>query len=578
MAKSKRLNPVYGNGEMFGRLWRSYLRKHTVPIVLASVLMVIEGSTLGVLSWMLKPTFDLVFVGGQADAIWWVGLGIFGLFVLRATTGVAQKFIMAKVSNKTSAEMQTDLLKHVLTLDNSFFQATSPGVLISRISSDTRATQNIWSALITGAGRDAISLLSLFTVALMVDPIWTMVALIGTPLLILPNLMLQRYIAAARVTRLDEIFHGVTSVKLNALEAYQHRRYASLTSAFVKAQVKMTGISGMMPGVIDIATGLGFFCVIVYGGSEIIAGEKTVGDFMSFFAAMTLAFQPLRRLGSLTGTWQIAAASLERVFQLFDLRPSISGNSSPVVKPDLQDTTIRFENVDLSYGDAEVLRGLTFSAEAGKMTALVGASGAGKSSIFNLLTRLVEVDSGRITIGDQDISKMDLPDLRSLFSVVSQDSLLFDETIRENILVGRKDVPEDVLREAIEAAHASEFIDAMPVGLETPAGPRGSNLSGGQRQRIAIARALLRDAPILLLDEATSALDAALEAQVQDAIETLSKGRTVLVIAHHMSVVARADQIIVLNQGQTEDQGTEAELLVRGGLFANLHALQLRQK
>ena len=340
----------------------------------------------------------------------------------------------------------------------------------------------------------------------------------------------------------------------------------------------MTGISGMMPGVIDIATGLGFFCVIVYGGSEIIAGEKTVGDFMSFFAAMTLAFQPLRRLGSLTGTWQIAAASLERVFQLFDLRPSISGNSSPVVKPDLQDTTIRFENVDLSYGDAEVLRGLTFSAEAGKMTALVGASGAGKSSIFNLLTRLVEVDSGRITIGDQDISKMDLPDLRSLFSVVSQDSLLFDETIRENILVGRKDVPEDVLREAIEAAHASEFIDAMPVGLETPAGPRGSNLSGGQRQRIAIARALLRDAPILLLDEATSALDAALEAQVQDAIETLSKGRTVLVIAHHMSVVARADQIIVLNQGQTEDQGTEAELLVRGGLFANLHALQLRQK
>ena len=266
------------------------------------------------------------------------------------------------------------------------------------------------------------------------------------------------------------------------------------------------------------------------------------------------------------------------MFQLFDLRPSISGNSSPVVKPDLQDTTIRFENVDLSYGDAEVLRGLTFSAEAGKMTALVGASGAGKSSIFNLLTRLVEVDSGRITIGDQDISKMDLPDLRSLFSVVSQDSLLFDETIRENILVGRKDVPEDVLREAIEAAHASEFIDAMPVGLETPAGPRGSNLSGGQRQRIAIARALLRDAPILLLDEATSALDAALEAQVQDAIETLSKGRTVLVIAHHMSVVARADQIIVLNQGQTEDQGTEAELLVRGGLFANLHALQLRQK
>ncbi|CTQ31282.1 ABC transporter ATP-binding protein [Jannaschia rubra] len=569
---------------MFARLWRTYLRRHAPMIAVAGTLMVIEGSTLGLLSWLLKPMFDRIFVGGQADAIWWVGLGIFGLFALRAVTGVAQRIIVTRISNRNSADMQADLLRHVLTLDNAFFQATSPGTMIARVASDATATQGIWQALILGAGRDAVGLVSLGTVAILIDPVWTLVTLIGAPFLIGPNFVLQRYIrkksaalreiTAARTTRLDEVFHGVTPVKLNGLEQYQVGRFVSLTDAFVTAKVKSAAGSAMIPGLVDLAVGLGFFCVLLYGGREIISGEKTVGDFMSFFAAMTLAFQPIRRLASLTGTWQKAAASLERVFQLLDMRPTLPGPEPVLRRPDLPDTTIRFEDVRLSYGKSEILRGLDFTAQAGRTTALVGPSGAGKTTVFNVLTRLVEPKSGRVTIGGQDIAGMELGGLRSLFSVVTQDALLFDETIRENILLGRTDVSEDRLRAAIEAAHVAEFVDAMPAGLDTRAGPRGSNLSGGQRQRVAIARAILRDTPILLLDEATSALDSAAEVKVQAALETLSRGRTVLVIAHRLSTVAGADKIVAMEHGRVDDEGTQSELLSRGGLFANLHALQ----
>ncbi|MCK0168575.1 ABC transporter ATP-binding protein/permease [Jannaschia sp. S6380] len=569
---------------IFARLWRDYLRAHAPMIGVAALLMVIEGSTLGILAWMLKPMFDLVFVAGQSDAIWWVGLGIFGLFAMRGVTGVLQRVVMTRISNATGAAMQVDLLRHVLTLDNSFFQTMSPGTLISRVSSDAQATQGIWSALILGAGRDVVALISLSVVAISVDPVWALVAVIGTPLLILPTLVLQRYIrrksamlrdiTAARTTRLDEIFHGVTPVKLNALEEYQNGRFATLTDAFVTAKVKAAGGSAMVPGFIDFAVGLGFFCVLLYGGQEIIAGEKTVGDFMAFFTAMALAFQPLRRLGGIAGTWQTAAASLERVYELFDMRPSMPAPRRAAKIPDLPDTTIRFEGVELSYGSAEVLRGLDFVAEAKQTTALVGPSGGGKSTVFNVLTRLVEPSAGRVTIGGRDIAEMEVGSLRALFSVVSQDALLFDETIRENILLGQKDVSEERLQAALEAAHVADFLADMPQGLQTPAGPRGSNLSGGQRQRVAIARALLRDTPILLLDEATSALDAAVEAKVQDAINTLARGRTVLVIAHRLATVIDADAILVMDRGRVVERGRHSDLLAGGGLFADLHALQ----
>ena len=566
---------------LFGRMWRDYLRGHTPRMALAMLFMVIEGSTLAALSWLLKPLFDRVFQGGDRTAIWIVGGAILSLFLIRAATSIINRALLTQVALAVSTQMQTDLLRHLLTLDGPFFQRNPPGALIERVQGDTMAVQGVWATFITGAGRDAISLVTLFAVAVSVDPVWTLTALIGAPLLILPTLAVQRYIrrkmgqtranASARATRLDEVIHGINAVKLNRMEGYQVGRFATIVETIRKAEVRMAASSATIPALIDVVTGIGFFGVLLLSGSEIIAGNRTVGDFMSFFAAMSLAFQPLRRLGGLAGTWQVAAASLERLYRLFDTRATITSPPNPVPAP--SDTTVRLDDVFLSYGENAVLNGLSFTAEAGQTTALVGPSGAGKSTVFNLIARLVDPDRGSVTVGGIDTRALAIPDLRDMLALVAQDSMLFDETIRENIELGQPVAPEALAR-ALQAAHVAPFLTSLPEGIETPAGPRGSALSGGQRQRVAIARALLRDAPILLLDEATSALDAASERLVQTALEDLSRGRTTLVIAHRLSTVRQADKIVVIEAGRVVEEGRHDDLLARGGLYASLCALQ----
>ena len=573
----------YRSSALFGRLWRDYLRHHRLTMAAAIAVMAIEGSTLGALSYMLEPLFDRVFVAGDAGMVWVVGVAILGLFVLRAITSIVYRTLLTRVSLGTSTAMQIDLLRHILTLDAQFFQANPPGALIERVQGDTIAVQGVWSTFITGAGRDAISLMALFAVAISIDPVWTATALVGAPLLILPTVVAQRYIrrktramreqSGERATRLDEVFHGIAAVKLNRLEAYQTDRFARIADAIRRAQIKMAASTAAIPALIDVVTGIGFFGVLILGGREIIAGERTVGEFMSFFTAMALTFQPLRRLGGLAGTWQTAAASLERLYRLLDIAPRVVSPATPR-HPEPGQTTIRFEDVHLAYGDTPVLRGLSFTAEAGQTTAIVGPSGAGKSTLFNLLTRMADPDQGRVTIGGIDTREIDLPGLRALFSTVSQDSALFDETIRENIVLGRRDVPEAALARALEAAHVADFLRILPAGIDTPAGPRGSGLSGGQRQRVAIARAVLRDAPVLLLDEATSALDAASEAVVQEALERLAEGRTTLVIAHRLATVREADKIVVIEAGRVVEEGTHDVLMAHNGSYAALCRMQ----
>ncbi|MFT6076055.1 MAG: ABC-type multidrug transport system fused ATPase/permease subunit [Yoonia sp.] len=365
-------------------------------------------------------------------------------------------------------------------------------------------------------------------------------------------------------------------MKLNALETYQAKRYDTLIKQGVDAEVRTSVGQAAVPALIDIMTGIGFFGVMLYGGSEIISGEKTNGEFMAFFTAMALAFDPLRRLGLMSGQWQMAAASVERLQHVLNLKPTIlsptQGKAAPMSAPQ-----ITLDDLHLNYGDLPVLRGASFTAAAGKTTALVGASGAGKSTIFNVLTRLIEGQQGTAAIDGAPITDYDLADLRRLFSVVTQDAALFDETLRDNILLGREDVSDAQLKAVLDAAHVTDFLPALSNGLDSPAGPRGSNLSGGQRQRVAIARALLRDTPILLLDEATSALDTKSEAIVQAALEKLATGRTTLVIAHRLSTVRNADSIVVMDQGRVVDQGDHHTLLARGGIYADLHRLQFSQ-
>ncbi|MBY6046398.1 ABC transporter ATP-binding protein/permease [Vannielia litorea] len=548
------------------------------------MLMAIEGSMLGFLSYMMKPMFDSVFIAGESGALWTVGLGILAIFLIRAFTSVGQKLLLARVASNVVFKMKTRLVAHLMRLDTTWHGRNPPGALIERVSNDTGAVREVSNVVITGLGRDVVALISLLAVVLWIDWQWTLVALIGTPLLVAPTLLAQAFIRRTAMkdrqlaqhmsVRLDEVFHGINPIKLNRLEDYQSRRFDGLAAERRGTEVRNQVGRAAIPALIDVMTGIGFFAVLIYGGREIIGGDKTVGEFMSFFTAMALAFEPLRRLGQISGVWQAAQVSLGRVREMFDVRPSLTSPAAPKAAPA---GDIVFDDVRLSYGDAPVLNGLSLTAKAGETTALVGPSGAGKSTVFNLLTRLVDPSSGQITLGGTPIGAIGLPELRGQFSMVSQEALLFDDSLRENILLGRE-VPEARLDAALEGAHVADFLKDFPEGLESPAGPRGSSLSGGQRQRIAIARALLRDAPVLLLDEATSALDTKSEAVVQAALDALSQGRTTLVIAHRLSTVRNADKIVVMQAGRVVEEGTHDALLARGGTYAELYRLQFAEE
>ncbi|MEZ5752036.1 MAG: ABC transporter ATP-binding protein [Paracoccaceae bacterium] len=572
-----------------GWFWRNHVRRWMPYILLAGLFMAIDGSMVGVLSALLRPMFDSALVPGQDGMILWVSLAIGGSFVLRAATALIYRTLMAYVSEKAVTGLQVSLTQHLMGLDQGFHHAHPPGQLIDRVRGDTQETAAIFERLIPGVIRDGVAIAALLGVALYTDWLWTLVALIGAPLLVLPSAMLQRVVrrmgvaardaSAAASTRLDEIFHGVVTIQRNRLEGHEASRLRRVLDSYLKAKVRTAAGQAAMGSMSDLVAALGFGLVLTLAGSQIVSGEKTVGEFMSFFAAIAFLFEPLRRLGGLTGAWQTALASLDRIHRLLQVQPSITQPEGPLATlPAPGHETIRFDDVTFAYDDAAVLRGLSFEARAGQTTALVGPSGAGKSTVFTLLTRLADPQGGSVTLGGQDIRRMDLGGLRGLFSVVAQDSALFDETLRDNIVMGAPDVSEDRLQAAIRAAHVDEFLPQLPQGLDTRVGPRGSALSGGQRQRVAIARALLRESPILLLDEATSALDARSEALVQGALEGLSEGRTTLVIAHRLATVRKADRILVLEAGHLVESGTHDELLARGGTYAWLHALQFEGK
>ncbi|MDA0961588.1 MAG: ABC transporter ATP-binding protein [Proteobacteria bacterium] len=571
--------PPAKSGVLIGWVWRGYLRRHWRLLAVALVFMAIEGSTLGALSYMMQPMFDNVFVERNEGALWTVALVILTIFVIRAFSGVINKLILTRVALLTAAQLRFDLLARLVRQDGAFHQAHPPGFLIQRVQGDVEAVNFIWRVLITGAARDAISLIVLLSVAINIDWRWAALALIGVPVMLLPAFVAQRYvrkkarmardIGAQLATRLDEIFHGIVPVKL---EDYQINQYKSQTNRYVHSETRSALGTAAIPGLVDLMGGLGFMLVLLFGGAEIIAGEKTVGQFMAFFTAMGLAFDPMRRLGALSGFWQSAAAAIERVKELMDEPLRMVSPENPVPPPKGL-PEVRLDGVTFGYGDAPVLRELSFTAEAGKTTALVGASGAGKSTVFNLLTRLVDPQTGKVTVGGVPVSAMSLEDLRGLFSVVTQEALLFDETLRENILLGRTDVSDEHLMRVLKAAHVADFLPKLASGLDTAVGPRGSALSGGQRQRVVIARALLRDTPVLLLDEATSAQS---EKVVQDALDRLAGGRTTIVIAHRLSTIQAADKIVVMDRGRAVDEGTHEELLARGGIYADLYRLQFR--
>lgn len=566
-------------------LWDGFVRHRMHFIGLAVVFMVIEALMLGAFSYLVQPMFDDVFIAGERAQVYLVALAMALVFFGRGLARLCHKALMAWQAEAATAELQTTLLAHLTLLDQGFFKLNAPGILIERVRGDSVALQRVFKTLITGFGRDGSAVIVLFGVALWTDWQWTLVALLGLPTLAIPLLAIQRLIrrrsrdarlaAAQSSNRLDEAFHGIATLQLTGSEAREVGRFREIMLQYVRKATRAAIGQAGVPTLMDFGAAIGFGLVLVYGGMQIIEGTRSVGQFMSFFTALGLLFDPLRRFTALTAEWQNILASLERTHALLQVQPKVTNPAPPHLPvPARGDTSIELCKVRFAYGSEPVLRDLSFTALAGKTTAIVGPSGAGKTTVFGLLTRLVDVDEGTVLIGGQDVRQMDLAALRGLFAVVSQDTALFDETIRDNILMGASDVSDDALHAALRAAHVDDFLPLLSDGLDTLAGPRGSSLSGGQRQRVAIARALLRNAPILLLDEATSALDAKSEAFVQEALEKLAQGRTTLVIAHRLSTVRKADQIVVMDRGQVIEQGTHDELLELGGAYARLYALQ----
>ena len=573
---------------LFKWFWSLYVREHFGLLFTALIFMSIEGSMLGLLSYSIKFLFDNVLVSKDTSSILIVAVVIFSIFSIRAIAGFVHRLLTVNVCQKIIKVIQDRMVAHLLNMDVGFHQKNSPGTLMDRVRADSKAlSESVGEAFMT-VGRDGFSLISLLAVVFFIDWKWSLIAFLGIPFLVLPILLLQGlvrsragenrdYESKANV-RLDEIFHGITDIKLNRAEGRERNKFFDILQLTHKVRLRLEAGMAGIPAMIDVIAAIGFLAVMVFGAIDITSGSKTIGEFMSFFTAMALIFEPLRRLSNVSGNIQVAMASLERVFKIFEEKSSIVFPTLSSVEKKFDKIGIEFDSVHFSYEDKKVLENITFGIEEGTSNAIVGYSGSGKTTLFNLITRLIDPSSGLIKLNGINIKDFCLNDLRSLISVVRQDGMVFDETILENIRFGKPTATDGEIREAAKMAYVDEFTNELKDGLNTVVGPRGSTLSGGQRQRISIARAFLRKSPLLLLDEPTSALDSKSEELIQKSLSNLAKHSTTITIAHRLSTIVDSDKVLVLDNGKIVGQGKHSKLLLENSLYSNLFKSQVEKK
>ncbi len=573
---------------LFKWFWSLYVREHFALLFIALIFMSIEGSMLGLLSYSIKFLFDNVLVSKDTSSILFVAVVIFSIFSIRAIAGFVHRLLTVNVCQKIIKVIQDRMVAHLLNMDVGFHQKNSPGILMDRVRADSKAlSESVGEAFMT-VGRDGFSLISLLAVVFFIDWKWSLIAFLGLPFLVLPILLLQGlvrsragenrdYESKANV-RLDEIFHGITDIKLNRAEGRERNKFFDILQLTHKVRLRLEAGMAGIPAMIDVIAAIGFLAVMVFGAIDITSGSKTIGEFMSFFTAMALIFEPLRRLSNVSGNIQVAMASLERVFKIFEEKSRIVFPRLSSVEKKFDKIGVEFDSVHFSYEDKKVLENITFGIEEGTSNAVVGYSGSGKTTLFNLITRLIDPSSGLIKLNGINIKELCLKDLRSLISVVRQDGMVFDETILENIRFGKPTASDGEIREAAKMAYVDEFTNGLKDGLNTIVGPRGSNLSGGQRQRISIARAFLRNSPLLLLDEPTSALDSKSEELIQKSLSNLAKHSTTITIAHRLSTIVDSDKVLVLDNGKIMGQGKHSKLLLENSLYSNLFKSQVEKK
>ncbi len=585
---AKRLPLDHSTWMLAKRLVREGVRPYFGRVVLSVVFMGIVAATSGLLAALMKPVVDQVFVQRDAAMLWPVAAAVVITSLAKGTATYFQSNLTAWVGLRIIADMQNRLFVHLTRMDLQFFHDTTTGRLVSRFTADIAIMRAAVSNALVGFGRDTLSVFALVGVMFYQDWQLALVSFFAFPAAIQPIVRLGKRLRRVSVntqessgnfvTLLEQTFQGMRVVKAYGMEGYEQGKIAVITESLFRLIFKASRVRALSGPIMETLGGAAVAVVIVYGGSRVIDGTTTPGAFFSFMTALMMAYQPVKSLANLNASLQEGLAGAQRIFALLDVRPNIA--ERPGAHPlRVEGGAVRLDEVSFSYdGNRLALDHISLDVPAGKRVALVGASGAGKSTILNLVPRFYDVESGRVLIDGQDVRDVTLVSLRSQIALVSQEILLFDDSVRSNIAYGRPGATELEIEEAARNAAAHDFIAALPMGYDTVVGEHGVKLSGGQRQRLAIARAMLRNAPILLLDEATSSLDAESERHVQAALETLMVGRTTIIVAHRLSTVVDADIIHVIDRGRLAESGRHVELLARGGIYARLYAVQAAEE
>jgi subfamily B ATP-binding cassette protein MsbA len=566
------------------RLVGDHIRPHIGLLVAAVTLMAVVAATTAALAFLMETILDDVFTARNRSSLYAAAAVVMGVFVLKGLATYGQNVLVSFVGQRILADLQKRMFAHLLRADLAYFHSQPSGGLISRFINDVEKMRGTVASVLTAIGRDSLTIIFLVGVMFYQDWLLTLASFFAFPTAILPLVNIGKRIRKVSAntqqelgqftTLLNEVFQGARHVKAYGMEAFERDRAGVVIEQIFALVFRAARTKAAAYPIMETLGGTAIVVVICYGGWQVIEGTRSTGTFFSFVTALLLAYDPVKKLVNLNAQLQEGLAAAERVFDILDVEPTITDRPN-AKRIDVAKGDVSLENVDFSYADGKpVLQGVSLSIEAGKTVALVGQSGAGKSTVLNLIPRFFDTSAGRVTLDGVDIRDLKIASLRAQIALVSQDVTLFDDTIEANIAYGRAGASPEEIRQAARNAAADTFIEAMPEGYETTVGEHGVKLSGGQRQRIAIARALLKDAPILLLDEATSSLDTESERAVQNALAELMRGRTTIVIAHRLSTIQSADMIHVVDAGCIVESGRHQELLARGGVYANLHQLQ----